>query len=68
MKVAKMGSRGFSALAALIFLGVAAAQGYRAYLALPVVIGTFEVPVIASWGACGVLTLLALVGLRASGR
>jgi hypothetical protein len=61
-----MSSKGFAAIAALIFLFVAAAQGYRAYNEIPVSIGSFELPVMLSWVACGVLGLLGFLGLRAS--
>lgn len=50
-------------LAALIFLLIAACQGYRAYAAIPVVVGAaqFAVPVLWSWIASGVAALMAIL-------
>lgn len=63
-----MSAKTFSAVAALVFLVAAVAQGYRALNAIPVHFGTFDVPVMVSWIACGVLIFLGLLGLRAASR
>ena len=54
-------------LAALIFLLIAACQGYRAYEAIPVAVGAakFVVPVLWSWIACGVAGVLGILLLFA---
>ena len=54
-------------VSALLLLVVAACHAYRAYAGLPLVIGTHEIPIMASWicaGVTGVLGLLLLVFAR----
>jgi len=56
--------RPFTALAALLLLVIALAQGARAFLGLEVTIDGVQVPVVASWIAAGVAGLLALMLFR----
>jgi hypothetical protein len=60
-----MTAKGYSSLVSLIFLVLAGFQATRAYLAWPVQIDTFSVPVNWSWGIAGAALLLALLGLLA---
>jgi len=60
-------SKSYAKLAALVFALAAAAQLWRAYTALPAMIGGNEVPVIASWFAGGMLGVLALLGFTSRG-
>lgn len=62
-----MPSKSYARLAALVFTLAAAAQLWRAYTAMPAMIGGNEVPVIASWIAGGVLSVLALLGFTSRG-
>lgn len=60
-----MRAQSFSRFAALLFLIIAGVQAARAYLAWPVQIDTFAVPVNWSWGIAAVLLVFALLGLTA---
>jgi hypothetical protein len=60
-----MSAKAFSSLVALIFLVLAGAQATRAYLAWPVQVDTFSVPVNWSWAIAAVLLLLSLLGFTA---
>ena len=56
----------FSLLAATIFGLVAIAQIVRAITRLPITIGRTPIPIWASWVACAVAIVLALLGYSAS--
>jgi hypothetical protein len=57
-----MTAKNYSLLAASVFTIVAVPQLARAYEGWPVVIGSAEIPVNASWGACVAAGALALLG------
>lgn len=54
----------FSTIAAILLGVIAVAQGVRAFYGLDVVVGTFHVPIIASWIAAGVLGIVAFFAFR----
>lgn len=60
-----MSAKTYSILAAVLFAIVAALQLARALGNVEVVVGSHEVPVLASWIASGVLGLLAILGFTA---
>ena len=60
-----MSAKTYSSLVALIFLVLAGVQATRAYLAWPVQIDDFSVPVNWSWGIAAALLVLSLLGLTA---
>lgn len=47
-------------VSALLFLLIAAAHAYRAYTGIHILVGTYEVPILASWICAGVTALLGL--------
>ena len=54
-------------LSALVFLVIAALHVYRIYAGIPVLVGSFAVPMAASWYAAvatGLLGLLLLISAR----
>jgi hypothetical protein len=57
----------FVVVSALVFLVVCAAQAYRAYTGIPVLIAGHEVPIMCSWATAGITGFLAL-GLLIFGR
>jgi hypothetical protein len=62
-----MTARNFSLLAAVIFTIVALLQAARAIEAAPITIGSsISIPVWASWLACAIAAILALLGFSAS--
>ena len=61
-----MPARRYAALAATIFAIVAVLQFVRAWNGWPLVIGSAEIPVGASWVACLAAILLAALGLIAA--
>src|SRR5436190_51328 len=61
-----MTATGYSLLATVVFAIVAALQAVRAALDIPITIGDMPVPMLASWIACGVATVLATLGYMAS--
>jgi hypothetical protein len=54
----------FTMLAALIFLVVAVAHAYRAYMGWPVVAGPYNVPMWVSYGGVVIPLVLALMLFR----
>lgn len=62
-----MTSRTYSRVAAVFFVLVALAQGWRAIQALPAQVGTTAIPVWFSWVAVAVTGSLAVLGFRARG-
>jgi hypothetical protein len=59
-----MSTKPYCALSAVLFALVAVGHAVRAARALPLVIGSLDVPVAASWLVALVGTLLAIWGLR----
>lgn len=51
----------FTIISALLLLLIAAAHAYRAYIGLDVVVGTFHVPVVASWVCTAVTAILGIM-------
>jgi len=54
----------FSTVAAIILAVIAVGQGLRAYYGLELTVGTYHVPVMASWIASGVTGVVALFAFR----
>ncbi len=63
-----MSARDYSRLAALIFAVTAALQLTRAVVGWPVTVGTVSIPLWASWIACAVAVILAVLGFNAARR
>ena len=61
-----MGAKTYSLLAASVFTVVAIVQLARAFEGWPLVIGSIEIPVIASWAAGFVAGTLAVLGFTAA--
>ena len=57
-----MASRQYALVAALVFTVVAVLQLARALYGWPVIIGSIEIPVAASWVAAAVASVLAIIG------
>jgi hypothetical protein len=51
----------FTIIAAILLLAVAICHAYRAYAGLALVIGTYSVPIMASWIVAAVCAFLALM-------
>jgi hypothetical protein len=47
-------------VSALVFLLIAAAHVYRAYTGMHVLVGTHEIPILASWICAGVTAVLGI--------
>jgi hypothetical protein len=60
-----MSAKSYASLVSLIFLALAGFQATRAYLAWPVQINEFSVPVNWSWAIAAVALLLSLLGVLA---
>ncbi len=60
-----MSAKSYSSLVASLFLVLAGIQTTRAYLAWPVQINEFSVPVNWSWGIAAALLVLSLLGFTA---
>lgn len=58
----------FSLVAGLALLAIAVVQGLRATSGVDLIVDGYQVPVIASWAAAGIATLLGLMVLRESRR
>ena len=61
-----MNSKSYALVAAMVFTVVAVLQLARAFEAWPIVIGSIEIPVGASWVAGFVAGALALLGFTAA--
>lgn len=48
-------------LSALVFLVIAAVHVYRVYAGIPILVGSFAVPMVASWYAAIATALLGLL-------
>lgn len=48
---------------ALLLLFIAGVQAVRAYLGIDVIINGFQVPVVASWAAAGIIAFVSLMML-----
>jgi hypothetical protein len=57
----------FTTIGAIVFLAVAVAHAYRIYAGLSVVVGSHDIPMMASWAGAAVSALLA-AGLFAESR
>jgi hypothetical protein len=64
--VSAMSAKTYSLIAAMVFAAVALLQLARAWVGLPVVVGSIDVPVSASWLACFVAFLLTALGFIAA--
>ena len=62
-----MNAKSYCVVSGLVFTAVAIAHGLRAVRQLPLVIGTWQVPVGGSWAAVVVAGLLAIWGFRLAG-
>ena len=60
-----MSAKIYSTLVACLFSLMAVAQLVRAFQQVPLMVGDVAIPVVASWVACGVLALLAILGFTA---
>lgn len=60
-------SKNYIIVSGLVFGLVALAQATRAFLTVPVHIGSFEVPVVASWGVAAVTGGLCIWAFRSKG-
>jgi hypothetical protein len=60
-----MSLKTFSRVAATIFAVFALLHAYRLVAPFPVVIGSFDVPQVASWGVVFVVGTLSVLGFRA---
>jgi len=63
-----MNAKPYCAVSSLVFTVVAIAHAVRAARGLPLVIGSWQVPVSASWLATVVGIVLAIWGLRLASR
>jgi hypothetical protein len=61
-----MPAKSYSAIAATVFAIVAVLQFVRAYNGWPIVVGSTDIPVGASWVASAAAVLLAVLGYLAT--